>query len=256
MPVLWGHELGVRWRPSLRFFEEGVKFLRHLDDEGELQAFKVDRNLLEARLGPAEVLILRPNGADFHVIGPDSDPTRLQGVLHEALDRFQVQSLRPLHYRLQILDAVEAEATALCRSGGEMSAGRFLGPDSGVTDFSVLADGERDELTYQVEFGVLSSAEMPDRVLRSVGRIGHGDNDISTTRYVRHVVVFPATALFSDWSWFPANPLDIAGTPDELTGGLQDFCTSAMKSSIVMAGGIQNTMVAADRYIGGEKEQR
>jgi hypothetical protein len=194
------------WRPELRFYERRVAILREFEDRGELRAFRVGDDFVDARLSDrGDQLTVRQDGLTLQLLAPDADATRAWQAAAVAISAVEPSRTRRMVATFQhVVDLELAFADAVSLGYARLVAG--LGDrigDTHVADWALMADlrpGEGDsEPSGQVEFGIVRDAEVPYRLARRAGRVGR--EAPRTSHELWSPSDFPNVALFADSMW-------------------------------------------------------
>jgi len=215
---LWTQSVTGKWPPSLRFYDKKLSLLHALQDQGLLKAFRNREREIAALIEDRDhQLELEPDGLSIKVLRPQAKLQQLEDagrMLTEAVEPGRVSSVSVALQYLASLPDDYLESRSY-------SAHAFLGLDekeiaiaSGPTmhswDWAVLLEGEtdRDDATFQVEFGIVDSDEIPERFAREAGQV----ESFGTHAPAEHweEAELPNVALFADWTWSGAVPEDLA----------------------------------------------
>jgi hypothetical protein len=242
MPVLWTQSLSIRWRPELRFYEQRVAILRSLEERGELRAFRVQENFVDARLFESRVrLSVRQDGLDLYLDRPDADVARAWEAVEIGLSivkpdrprfvRASFQHLAPLDMRFE--DAVRrAYGGVLGRLGTESIE---------FGDWALLVDlSMKNGSSGQIEFGIVRGDEVPDRLARIAGRIGPRQQPVSR---------LPEPSDFADVSLFTDLRVEGNLAPREEFGTeAQSFWQTARTEADTLVAALETALVGDDRH--------
>lgn len=198
----WTQTLTVHWRPELQFYEERIPMLRKLENDGVLKAFSVGDDYVAARIldGGHHQMTIRKDGLSLDIIGNDADTQAVLAIAVEAIQRVAPTRTRlgtARFYHLVPLDMLFDEAVA---RSVERLFPPIATPNISGTDYAMLMDLKApDEVTGQVEFGVVRGVEVRDRLVGVGQRIAPAsqavrDYDWTSTK-------FPDVALFADSVW-------------------------------------------------------
>jgi hypothetical protein len=222
----WTREVEATWRPTLRFYDHHVDFLRSLEDSKTLLAFRMEPGAAGALLETTLELEVRPGGMRIAAASPEADIELAHEALADYLKRAAPSDLTSLAVRLQYLipsafkDPLEAQTESAARL-----LGRFIPSRPGM-DFAVLFDGVSEEgnSTYQVEFGVVRPEEVQSRLTGIVGRMGTG----AVARFHSQDGTYAPASFFLDWRW--------SFGPEALEGDVYGRIISCQKQAIEESG--------------------
>jgi len=235
MPTeLWSETLSVRWKPTVRFLRARVEILEELEDSDRIAAFRFDDSdinvLLKGRLVELQV---DASGCQLSIHTPNADRDEAQSVLELVLEKLSPSGFRRYSFSSQALMALDEDyADAIKRVGSAVLP--FSGA-MGLTDFAILVDGDDPidgQLAYKIEFGVLNSEEIPNRLTRQVGRVGTR----AAVPYRHEDQEYPPVALFAE-SWWHTKKY-----PD----GLVSFWEYSRSRSSSLLGTLQRELVPVD----------
>jgi hypothetical protein len=99
--------------------------------------------------------------------------------------------------RFTFLFPLEGDPREVQRRYAEGLSGELL-PEAKPGDAALLLDGRSDRIgaNFQVEFGVVSSGEIPSRLTGGAGRLGPNQTSVEPD-----VASAPDCAFFLDWNW-------------------------------------------------------
>lgn len=217
----------LSWRPCLAFYEHGVEILRHLEDDGILRQFRVNKDDVDARLADGTYLRVGVVGMDYIApLGPlpADESARITGHVVRALKPDDVElviSLAHLEGLAWDLNYDEAcrQATAAWLPG--------LATDAAVHDSAPLVDGvsRRHGLRFQAEFGIVDAEQAPHRLSRMLGNRIDAPTMPLREQAAREV---PPLAVFVDSSWFPQGA---PGDAEDLTTWVPRVLEAAMEEA-------------------------
>jgi len=211
----WALEVGLAWDPELRFYERKYQIIHSLQDLGLAVAFRAgESSEIGVRLGDQNhELVMSVQGIRVAGSGPDADIDRLIRASSLALEEVRPKTLHRMWIRLAYVVPIDEEYDAARRACGRAVLGG-LAADLALRDFATILDGvtRDDEMSFTCEFGVVSAAEVPDRLARRVGQIAaaHGR---SGTDVVWKAFRPPPVALFVDTHFVPAQVYPSPETP-------------------------------------------
>jgi hypothetical protein len=196
----WNRTMSLEWTPSLRFYERKIQLLQGMERRGLLAAYAVQEGLVGLLVGDrAMELIVTSRSCSLRLSGSTFDRDRLFEAIGMILRTVEPMAIRATSYSSQHLAALS--------DSYEEGKSRFIesffdgrSSNIGLDDMAVLVDGQdpEHETSYQVEFGVVSADEIPDRLNRHAGRM---EAQESLSPYDWSTSGFPAVALFVDSSW-------------------------------------------------------
>ncbi len=174
MSVLWAQSIRLTWRPELRFYEKRVSILQSFEQRGDLRAFRVQENFVDARLFDSrDRLSVRQDGLDLHLDRPDADVDRAWEAVETSISTVGPSQPRTIMVSFQHLTTLDMSfAEAVRRAYGGIF-GRLGTESIRLDDWALLVDVWMHEESFgQMEFGVVRADEVPGRLSRSSGRIG------------------------------------------------------------------------------------
>ena len=252
MPEPWTRTFALNWAPELRFYEERTTFLRALQDDGKLRAFRMSTHAVEARIFDGEhELSLRHNGLTLECLGQRHRVGDALEVVEAALALLQPARMTAAAAALQYAVALDCTfGDALSRAHAEIFRELdFVGGSH--PDFALLVDVALDQplrAEGAIEVGIIRGSEIGERLARSVGR-----RQESGKRSVPPRPDAPDVALFAD-GMLLATGLDAPPTGDDF---LRFWDASGDKLGSVVAGferRIRSSESAVERS-GGDEQQ-
>ena len=205
--ALWTQAVNLQWQPELKYFEGRTKFLRDLESEDLLTAFRWRGNSLEVRIGEFEFLTIGVARARLDVLSPQASGDRIRTAVKIALELFAPRDvvMRPMHLRYLLPVSDDASLTQVRTA--QLVANEI---GNGASDWALLVDGHSGELDtdYQVEYGIVSQGEMAVRLAGRISRVNSGNNEVEQTVDLEGL---PACGVFLDVDWGFSHPF---GTED------------------------------------------
>ena len=237
-PQLWVQGASVRWRPDFRFYEARTRFLSRLDEKGLIRAWRVEGEEVSALLRDADHEALLDTGS-ITVIGTTLEPDieRLIFAAETAVKELGISRLTTMRVQFQYIYPLEGSYDKVRIE----SARRLLSSlaDLRVTDYAVLLDGQRDDLSfeYKLEFGIVSRTEIPLRLSRLIGRMKGEEKQQSLPRSLNYSKL-PKVALFADMSWRYAQ----APVASEAGGALRELWAGGRREADALLEQIKSTV--------------
>jgi hypothetical protein len=194
----WTQTISVAWRPELSFYEKRIAILRVLEDRGDLTAFRVRDDTVEARLfGGAGFMSVRQGGLRLQLRGPDTDVEKAWAAATSAVSDLDPALPRSVSVSFQhVLELSMAFDDAVDRGYARLFAG-LPHQEVRFADWALLSDLEFQEpaAVGLIEFGIVRDHEIEQRLARQVGRAGAED---PTQGFTWDKAGFPKVALFAD----------------------------------------------------------
>ncbi|HEX9888208.1 MAG TPA: hypothetical protein VGA69_01920 [Nitriliruptorales bacterium] len=201
---IWTRTLTLQWRSAVSHVRGRIDALERLDEAFEIEAFMAGENRAGVLLGDDGVYEFRLESSSLHVAArtPTPDMDFLMEVVEIGLRGFAFDAYGQ-RAAFTHLAPLPLDYEAARRSAAEQLMGRATAT-MGLEDFSLLVDGETMGVPYQAEVGVISSAEMPERV---TGRRGRLDPEYHPVPAVTDPEMVPEVGFFMDSRWnMPAGP--------------------------------------------------
>jgi hypothetical protein len=175
VPVPWTQSITIGWRPELRFFEERYSLLRAFDDSGDLRAFRVGNDRIDARLfEPVQELAVRQDGLELHSFDPGADATKAWEAVRRTVGRLSVTRFSDASVGLQhVLELPGVTFEDVVASAYERLFTPLGTDDVRFDDWAFNADvvvTGPPESRGVTEFGIIRRDEAPRRLARQVGR--------------------------------------------------------------------------------------
>jgi hypothetical protein len=251
----WSHTVILSWEPTLRFFEQRVKFLRTLEDADLLTAFQWAGGIgagagIRARLGASEFLDVQVQQARLDLIGRSADVSAGRRAIEILLEFLEPTQVMLRWVSMQFLVPLAADYDTARTTTASRHFGCLVGPALTPTDWAILLDGYSVEAEsgFQVEFGVISDTEGADRVAKRSGRIPDLYRE-TLPEDVFEQDEYPPCALFLDWKWTPGRFLNEDTVFEDLIAAWDAFAaeSSAGAGSVAseMALVIETSMMEA-----------
>lgn len=206
----------MSWPTSLTFLERRTHILRALEERNLLAAFRWSEDVTGVLLGASGFAEISSRRAEVHLVGSAEDLEKgrvaLEIILSEtepewvSVDSVLAQVLLPVD--LPYLDA----RRRLASTGAQGMA------DTQSTDVAILLDGQAGDppVRFQVEYGVISDEEAPDRVARRVGRMSGPRSMPPLPGNFFEQNGYPICSLFFDWLWVPGTHHEGEAVLDEI----------------------------------------
>jgi len=163
----------LRWRPNLRYYDHRISILRDLETSGLLEGFRVGEESVDAQLPDWRWMSVTPSGLTVNILAELDDQSDLWSRVAAMCD-----VLAPLHFSharasyQHVLELPFAFEDAVAR--GQAHLFRDLStPDIALDDFALLTDLKAPgppPAEGAIEFGIVRSDEVPQRLGRLVGR--------------------------------------------------------------------------------------
>jgi hypothetical protein len=172
--------------------------LRALDKAGFVGQFKIGEEEVGARPkgGFNEVRVTA--GGAFLTSG-EANYEYVERTLAIVLRTIEPGPLSHLHSYHQFVVPVLGSYETLRKDTAVRLFGNFA-KKAGTTDWALLMDMPRGDGVDQVEFGIVESGEINDRIARRVGRMLTGSSlEVPAGALPRRVL--PDVALFADYNW-------------------------------------------------------
>jgi hypothetical protein len=228
LPQLWTQGASVRWRPEFRFYEARTGFLSKLDEKGLIRAWRIEGDEVSVRLKDTDhEALLNPRGIRLVATTPEPDIEPLMVAAETAFEEIKPRRITTVRLYFQHLHAIEGDYDEVRASSGRRLLGS-LADDLKLSDYALLVDGRRGEppYEYQVEFGVVSKAEIPRRLSRWAGRIRGEDRPYPQFRDLDSSKL-PEIALFVDSNWSVIQP----PPPNEIGHALREFWSAGRREA-------------------------
>jgi hypothetical protein len=236
----------MRWRPSLRFYNERIAILREFEQRGDLVAFGVEENRVGARvLTRRNQLSVHQDGLTVALWGPDADVNAAWELIGLALDRLSPGPVGGLDVRLQHVVPLDLPFEEAAAKGFAEIIRMPSSDDVNYTDWACALDFRAPEMMKgRCEFGIIRNLEAPGRLEGSIGREGRSAWAASNQEPVLPSE-FPEVALFLDSRW-----LQDSRQESEDHAEIRDFWMQARKR----AGDVVDELYAKIRNQGSEAE--
>lgn len=199
----------IKWRPELRFYEEGVSLLRSLDSTDDLSEFKVDLHEVRARLASGPIVVVRSDGLTVSTPGPLAEFDDVVALLDEIQATLAPIDMNLGAIALITLAPINGLRDEACRKLAHLGAPAGSNFARAVTDTAILTDGYHDDngrqVKFQVEFGVVGPVEGAERLDRThSSRLGSPGEGVVRTAIDADVLA--AANLFAEWRWSDVSP--------------------------------------------------
>ncbi len=193
--------LVVHWRNDFAFYDRRTAVLGVLRDEGALEAWKVNDDLVGARMVAAHELLVQSNALSLACFTGRID----DHVLRHAMSAVQALDPRIEGATLSFPVLVPMEVTDL-DEGVARAASAVLGPLAkglNVDDFSLLmsADSHFPGWTYKLEIAVVDPDEACLRAERRLGALAEADPPHTQPDDAAERPPFPDVGLFLECQW-------------------------------------------------------
>lgn len=239
----WATSIELWWPQSLRFYQRRWEMLADIESLIGLRAFEADGDLVTARLdtpGWAEVT-LRPGSLGLHRRLPEGEWDEL--LLAARLVTGALEPKQPPRARVftQFLLDLGTEEYDEART---TTGGRITGTWTsriGLTDWALLFDGSRGTVDYQVEAGVVSRVEVPQRLGRFAGRIAGPRFDLNGLLQELQPEDVPSVAFFAD---FATTDIELMADED-----WTEQCIDAVDLSTVIVAEIFKAVTGGADYV-------
>jgi hypothetical protein len=241
---IWTQSVFLSWRrPSLRYYEHRINYLREVEDAGLLRAFRLSElDEVEARLAPrGHELKFSPTSIEVDVLGPEPAWDVCDPLVSRAVALIDPPEVKA-YVMYQLLCPVDLSFEEAIEAAAATWFGRWAGTDSvKLTDHALLIDGQpaKSDDSYQAEFGIVKSGEIPRRLSRRAGRT-HS----------------PARSLPSDWEWtgLPETAIFIdfryggkyEKAPDDIESWLIDVRKRAASQAVDLSDLLEDSLLHAD----------
>ncbi len=196
----WSHTVIVQWPASFGFFDLRGRLLGNLDERGLLTAFRWSDDSVSVRMGRTEILEMSSDRALLMVVGPEGGLSQARDALAAAIETIDPSTVVLTEALFQFLLPLDVGNEEARRVTSHHLLGDLL-PQAVLTDWAYLVDGRshRTRGTFQVEFGVISDEEAPERVARRVGRLWQ--RGLAPAPQDLFEEDYPRSSFFFDWSW-------------------------------------------------------
>jgi hypothetical protein len=235
----WTQGASVRWRPEFRFYEARTRFLTRLEEKGLIRAWRIEGDEVSVRLKDADhQVFVDPGSVRAFATTPEPDIERLILAVEAAVQEINPARLTTMRVYFQHLLPMEGDYAEVRASSARRVLGS-LAEDLKISDYALLLDGRRGEplYEYQVEFGVVSKAEIPLRLSRQVGRMRGGDaSHALSSRFASSKL--PEIALFADSQWRVVE----MPPPSEIGHALREFWSAGRREADSLAERIWSTV--------------
>jgi hypothetical protein len=116
----WTQTISLSWRPELRYYEERIAILRQLEDRGDLRAFRVRDEAIDARLFDRDhQLSVRQDGLTLQLLRPSADPEQAWSAVALAVAAIRPSKPTKIMVGLQHLEAIPLAFEDAVRHGRE-----------------------------------------------------------------------------------------------------------------------------------------
>jgi hypothetical protein len=226
------------WPPQLKFFEARLKTMSRLDHEFGLAGFRIQEDRIEALVRNVGEVTVGPDRLRIAVMSPAYDIDRFNECIRIALEPFEPDNCVTF-LRFQTLQAFDVEYAPAQAKAIDGWLTRVPGVVPG--DAAVLFDALdiESEMPFQVEYGVVSRAEIPARLRRSVGRTRTPEDKQQTGLDV-DTADLPAVATFADFRW--SNSLSGKGLTSDV---VLQVASTALARTMSIAGEIHKLALDA-----------
>jgi hypothetical protein len=171
----WTESITIGWRPELRFYEERYSLLRAFDDSGDLRAFRVGNERIDARLfEPIQELSVQQDGLALHTFAPSADTTKGWDALRRVVGRLGITRFTEAQLDYQhVLELPEIAFEDAVAASWERLFTALGTSDVVFNDWAFTADivvTGPPESKGVAEFGIIRPHEAPPRLARRIGR--------------------------------------------------------------------------------------
>lgn len=217
--------LVIGWPNELRFYERRLQLLRSMVDADLALDWDVGPEHLAAKLSRGRELQLSATKLTLSCARPSS-ATSFDELLRTVLTTLEPRAMTELRTWFQHVLPLDSSYDDARRRNGLKLFGHVWPRD--ITDFALLVDGPAlsAAANYQVEFGIVSRAEIPKRLARTAGRVVGPRIQSTPTRDL------PDVAVFTDSNWSPAGSV----TTGSLDDVVMNFVHSTFAEAQVLAG--------------------
>ena len=172
--------------------------MNQLEDDFGLAGFRIHEDRIEALVRNVGEVSVEPGGVRVTALSPSYDRHRFDAVVRLALRPFEPADCH-LVMRYQVLEGISLDYdTARTRA-----INAWLQPvgQAKLTDVAILLDGEDTDsgLSFQIEYGIVSRLEAPNRLRRWAGRTHHAERGSSGLDVDDSNI--PDVAFFADFYW-------------------------------------------------------
>jgi hypothetical protein len=163
----------LRWRPELRFYDCRISLLHELQDSGLLEGFRVSEDSVDAQLPDRRWLSIGPSGLTVNALAKLDDGSDLWPRIETVCGKLaplQFSHARVSYQHLVDLPFSFERAVAL---GQERLYQGLSTPEVTLDDWALLTNLQvagPPQSEGLVEFGIVRSVEVPQRLGRLVGR--------------------------------------------------------------------------------------
>jgi hypothetical protein len=244
--TFWTQEISLRWRPEAAFFERWPKVLRALEDDGTIRSFRVG--------GPGDVevglvdrnhsLRLAPTSLTLLALTPEGVNSQVLAAVRQALTIIAPRSVRSSFVRFQNLVPLDVGYERARVEAAKTLFASWVEPVEDP-DWAVLLNGRDAAWDYQIEFGIVSQAEIAERLARIVSRV---DADEFGDPEHWSEVPLPEVAFFADSNWNSRAKPD--GEPADVFEGFLQDCHGralALVERLVVATGLGDPALSTTR---------
>lgn len=203
----WSGRYHFRWTPRIGFERRRLDLLTWLETNVDPIGFVVTEDSVGVALGTTDLRLVITKGGLTLVTGASGAP--VDALLHAVDGVFDVlqpsspRGVQGLFKTTYVLPESHLEACA--RLGRQTS---FADPAQAWTpsDSSVLVDFVSEDAGAQVEWGVVSAAELLERLAGNLGRMKHRAPDDTRLNSVPNDGEVPAVSLFAEVMVTPNEP--------------------------------------------------
>lgn len=199
--AVWSHDLRLRFRGSLLFMERHYATLRKIEERWKVEFLDVQGARSRFFIEESVEVDLSSGGVSIVSLG-DSIPALVDELAALLDEDFDVKASRALTRSQCILPLDSADYDSTRRAAAQAWLRGV--PVEDATDSATMMDGKSSRLSsdFQVEYGVVSEAEIPLRIARAVGRMarsGGAETLLAESMISRRQL--PSAAVFTDFTW-------------------------------------------------------
>jgi hypothetical protein len=199
----WTQEATLLWQPRVSVSRRLLDFVEALETQGQLRGYRLSMERISGRIASGgHVVEAWGGGVTVRAFTPEADMDALEAVVQQAFDVLAPPPVRQVVFEFQHLSPLAADYNSARKEVANQLTGSFAS-DSGLVDFALMIDGEAAGFTHASELGVLSQAEIPDRlggrVASLMARQGAPGDPGDVTNW--EAMSLPAVALYMSSRW-------------------------------------------------------
>jgi hypothetical protein len=207
--ALWTQSIHVHWPRSFAFLERRFSLLRRLEEHEELTGHRTADEEIGVRFrGNAYRVDVDSISVTISCVASAFDEDFVRQILDIVLESVEPRSLESILALYQHLTPQVGSAQELQAATATAILGDWTKPAS-LLDYSISADGTSEGAKLHVDFGIVSEAEIPERLARRAWTVAAEPRDAEMVRYwKRRDLPSAATYVGCDWYWTDFNAPD------------------------------------------------